>query len=46
MKKLNDDELKQINGGGFHIGLGILIGAGVSFIIGLVDGYIRPLACR
>lgn len=46
MNKLDNEELKQISGGGFHIGFGIIIGAGISFLIGLVDGYIRPLACR
>lgn len=46
MQKINEEELKRINGGGFNIGLGFLIGAGISFVIGLVDGYIRPLACR
>lgn len=46
MIKLSEEELKQINGGGFNIGIGLLIGAGISFIVGLVDGYIRPLACR
>lgn len=46
MIKLKEEELKQINGGGFHIALGFLIGAVGSFLVGLVDGYIRPLACR
>lgn len=46
MKKLNNEELKQINGGAFHIGIGFAIAAGISFIIGLVDGYVRPLACK
>ena len=46
MKKLNDKEMKEINGGGINIGLWIGIGAGISFLIGLVDGLIRPLKCN
>jgi lactobin A/cerein 7B family class IIb bacteriocin len=44
--KIKDEELKQINGGVIKWGLGIAIAAGVTFIIGLVDGYVRPLACN
>jgi lactobin A/cerein 7B family class IIb bacteriocin len=43
---INKEELKKIQGGGFNIGVGILIGGIVTFLIGLVDGYVRPLACR
>lgn len=39
-------ELKNTKGGGFNIGLGIFFGGVVTFLIGLVDGYVRPLACR
>lgn len=46
MKELNKEELQNINGGGFHIGIGIGIAAGISFLIGIIDGYVRPLACR
>lgn len=46
MRKLKEKELKNITGGGISIGLGITIGAIVTFLIGLVDGYVRPLACR
>lgn len=44
--KLEEKELKQITGGGISFETGLLIGAGVTFLIGLIDGYIRPLACR
>ena len=44
MEKLNNKELKKISGGG--LGLGILIGAGIIFLIGVIDGYIRPLKCN
>ena len=42
---LNDEELKNISGG-FSLGLGLLIGGLITFFIGVVDGYVRPLACR
>ena len=42
---LKDDELKQISGG-FALGTGLLIGGLIAFFIGVVDGYVRPLACR
>ena len=42
---LSKEELKQINGG-FSIGFGLFIGGAVTFIIGVIDGYVRPLACR
>ena len=44
MTKLGNNELKKINAGGF--GMGLLIGAGIVFIIGVIDGYVRPLACH
>ncbi len=46
MTQLTKEELRQINGGAFHIGLGFAIAAGISFLIGLVDGFVRPLPCR
>ena len=46
MKSLTDNEMKKIDGGGINIGLMVGIGAGVSFLIGLIDGLIRPLKCN
>lgn len=46
MKELNSQELQNINGGAFKIGVGIGIVAGITFLIGVIDGYVRPLACR
>lgn len=46
MKEMNQNELKQINGGGINFGIWAAIGAGITFLIGLVDGYIRPMACN
>lgn len=46
MNELNKQELKQIHGGGVSLGAGLLIAAGVVFVIGVVDGYFRPLKCN
>ena len=45
MKTLEEKELKQIVGG-FSFGLGAVIGAGITFLIGLIDGFVRPLGCN
>lgn len=42
--KLTDNELKEISGGG--IGLGVLLIAGLAFVIGVLDGYTRPIKCK
>ncbi len=45
MNELSHDELCSINGGnGFAIGLAIF--AGITFFIGVIDGYVRPLRCN
>lgn len=46
MKNLNKQDLKQIYGGGFNLSIAALIGAGITFLIGVIDGYVRPLACN
>ncbi len=46
MKKLDKQELTKINGGGISLTAGLFIAAGVVFIIGVVDGYVRPLKCN
>ena len=46
MEKLKSNDLKKINGGGVSATVGILIGAGIVFLIGLIDGYVRPLKCN
>lgn len=43
---LNNAELNNIYGGGFSLGLSIAIAALITFAIGVIDGYIRPLKCR
>lgn len=46
MEELNDLELMNVQGGGISFGTGLLIVAGVAFIIGVVDGIVRPLRCN
>lgn len=45
---LKKDELMKIQGGasGKGVGIGIIFAALGSFIIGLIDGFLRPLACN
>ena len=42
---LSNKELSEIQGGFKWITAGAL-GTAVSFLIGLIDGYIRPLSCE
>lgn len=44
--KLSNKELMTINGGGFNIGFFLGVSSVISFIIGVVDGYLRPLKCN
>ena len=44
MKELDSKELMNINGGG--LGLGLVIGAGIVFLAGILDGFVRPLKCN
>ena len=46
MNELSHDELHQVTGGGNGVAIGFLIAAGVTFIIGVIDGYVRPLRCN
>ena len=45
---LTKQELSNINGGAIKLALSkYLIGGGIAtFIVGIVDGYLRPLACK
>ncbi len=45
MKKLNNNELKNINGG-FSIGLAIAIPAVISLIAGVLSGIANPDSCN
>lgn len=46
MVELNNKELMNIKGGGISFATGLLIGAGIIFLIGVIDGYVRPLKCN
>ncbi len=43
--RLSNEELLNITGGGISIGVAAGIGALITFIIGVVDGYLRPSKC-
>jgi hypothetical protein len=46
MTLISNEELKDIYGGGFFACLVILVAALVTFAIGVIDGYVRPLKCN
>ncbi len=46
MLEINKQELASINGGGLTIWGVIGIAAGITFLIGLIDGIVRPLSCN
>ena len=46
MLEISNDELRQINGGAFNVGIAIAIAAGITFIVGVIDGIVRPLKCN
>ncbi len=46
MKILTNDELKKVDGGGFSVGFMIGLGIVVTFLIGVIDGIVRPLKCN
>ncbi len=46
MKELKEQELKNVKGGGISIGVATLITVGAAFLIGVIDGLVRPLKCN
>ena len=46
VKEVQTNELKTVYGGSISIGAGLAIVAGIVFIIGAIDGYLRPLSCH
>jgi len=46
MREIEDHELEKVRGGASSSWVGIGIGALVIFIIGVIDGYTRPMSCN
>lgn len=46
MKELNKNEMLKVNAGAVSGGVIAAICIGVSFIVGIFDGYVRPFKCR
>ena len=46
MEELKKEKLKEITGGGLTLWSAIGIGAGIVFLIGVIDGFVRPLPCH
>ncbi len=44
MQELEKDELMDVQGGGY--GASVLIASGILFLIGVIDGIVRPLKCH
>lgn len=43
---LTNEDLYNVKGGAIKAGVLALIIGGVTFIIGVIDGYLRPLRCN
>ena len=46
MSRLNNNQLTKIKGGAFSLKAFSLIVAGFIFVIGVIDGFVRPLKCN
>ncbi len=46
MIQMKNQDLKKITGGSITLGGATLITMGVVFIIGVIDGFVRPLRCN
>ncbi|MDD3341098.1 MAG: hypothetical protein PHN72_02730 [Bacilli bacterium] len=46
MKELSKQELLKTEGGSLSVGAILAITGGVIFLIGVIDGYTRPLKCN
>lgn len=46
MKELNLEEAKTMYAGGLSAGACAAIAAGISFLVGIIDGITRPFKCR
>lgn len=46
MRELRQEELNNISGGFSKLFVGAVIAGAVAFIIGVMDGFTRPLKCN
>ena len=48
VEQIEKEELKKLVGGGVSTGvsLALALTAGIVFVIGVIDGYLRPLLCH
>lgn len=46
MKVVGNEELKELDGGGISLLGAAGIVAGAIFLIGVIDGYVRPQKCN
>ena len=46
IKVLNSEELISVNGGGLSVAGWFAIGGGIVFLIGILDGIVRPYRCN
>lgn len=44
--EISDKELLKVEGGGISVGAIFGIAAGVTFLISVIDGIVRPLKCH
>ncbi len=43
---LTNEELMYVTGGAVKLSVWAIVGGVITFVIGVVDGYLRPLACN
>ena len=48
VEQIEKEELKKLVGGGVSTGVSVALAltAGILFVIGVIDGYLRPLLCH
>lgn len=44
--ELSNQELNYIVGGAKKVSFGIIMGGIITLIVGIIDGYLRPLKCN
>lgn len=43
---LNNNSLQEISGGAWKLGIAAGVAGFITFLVGIIDGYFRPLKCR